>query len=76
MSDFEGLWVTLEFGTVLSIHENCHINIPKKEEQQVQSWKSKARKMSFTTGWATHKTSVYGHCSWTITIELHVIEYH
>lgn len=31
MSDFEGLWVTLEFGTVLSIHENCHINIPKKE---------------------------------------------
>ena len=30
MSDFEGLWVTLEFGTVLSIHENCHINIPKK----------------------------------------------
>ena len=41
MSDFEGLGVTLEFGTVLSIHENCHINIPKKEEQQVQSWKAK-----------------------------------
>ena len=65
MSDFEGLWVTLEFGTVLSIHENCHINIPKKEQQVQSQAVTKARKMSFTTGWATHKTPVYGQCcSW------------
>ena len=52
MSDFEGLWVTLEFGTVLSIHENCHINIPKKEEQQVQSWKqSKKDELYYRVGY-------------------------
>ena len=52
MSDFEGLWVTLEFGTVLSIHENCHINIPKKEEQQVQSWEqSKKDELYYRVGY-------------------------